>query len=97
MKAFARMDRERFIDVLNDMLERFAGARMRNIEIATALNDEWLMVQITGRGACTCHPLSRSKRFLERSLALSGGLLQISQEADNPSAEIEFATFQEVE
>ena len=97
MKAFARMDRERFVDVLIDMLERFAGARMRNIEIATALNDEWLMVQITGRGGCTCHPLSRSKRFLERSLALSGGLLQISQEADNPSAEIEFATFQEVE
>jgi glyoxylase-like metal-dependent hydrolase (beta-lactamase superfamily II) len=95
-KAFASMDQERFADVLIDMLERFAGARIRVIEIATALNDEWLMVKITGRGKCTCHPLSRSKRFLERSLALSGGLLQISFETDCPSMEIEFAAFQEM-
>jgi glyoxylase-like metal-dependent hydrolase (beta-lactamase superfamily II) len=96
-KAFARMDQERFADVLIDMLERFAGARIMVIEIATALNDEWLMVQITGRGECTCHPLSQSNRFFERSLALSGGLLQISFEANRPSVEIEFATFQEDE
>ena len=94
-KAFARMDQERFAEVLIDMLERFAGARIKEIEIGTALNDEWLMVQITGRGECTCHPLSRSKRFFERSLALSGGLLQISHESDCPSVEIEFAAFQE--
>ena len=96
-KAFARMDQERFADILIDMLERFAGARMKEIEIATALNDEWLMVRITGRGECSCHPLSRSKRFLERNLALSGGLLQISLEANRPSVEIEFAAFQEDE
>ena len=95
IKDFARMDQERFADVLIDMLERFAGARMREIEIATALNDEWLMVRITGRGECTCHPLSQSNRFFERSLALSGGLLQTSFEANRPSVEIEFATFQE--
>ena len=95
IKAFARMDQERFADVLIDMLERFAGARMREIEIATALNDEWLMVRITGRGECTCHPLSQSDRFFERSLALSGGLLQTSFKANSPSVEIEFATFQE--
>jgi hypothetical protein len=52
-----------------------------------------LMVQITGRGECTCHPLSRSKRFFERSLALSGGLLQTTFEANRPSVEIEFAAF----
>ena len=68
---------------------------MREIEITTALNDEWLMVQITGRGECTCHPLNQSDRFFERSLALSGGLLQTSFEANRPSVEIEFATFQE--
>ena len=96
-KAFARMDQERFADVLIDMLERFAGARIREMEIATVLNDEWLMVQITGRGECTCHPLSQSKRFFERSLALSGGLLQISFEANRPSVEIEFAAFSEAE
>ena len=96
-KAFARMDQERFADVLIDMLERFAGARMKEIEIATALNEEWLMVQITGRGECTCHPLSQSNRFFERSLALSGGLLQTSFEADRSSVEIEFAAFPEDE
>ncbi len=94
-KAFVRMDQERFADVLIDMLERFAGARIKEIKIATALNDEWLMVQITGRGECTCHPLSQSKRFFERSLALSGGLLQTSFEADRSSVEIEFAAFPE--
>ena len=93
-KAFVRMDKERFADVLIDMLERFAGARMREIEIATALNEEWLMVRITGRGECTCHPLSQSNRFFERCLALSGGLLQTSFEANSPSVEIEFVTFQ---
>ncbi|MDD2754822.1 MAG: MBL fold metallo-hydrolase [Methanothrix sp.] len=94
-EAFARMDQERFAEILIDMLERFAGARMRVIEIATALNDEWLMVRITGRSECSCHPLSRSKRFFERNLALSGGLLQISLEANRPSVEIEFAAFRE--
>lgn len=96
-KAFARMDRERFADVLIDMLERFAGARMSEIEIATSLDDEWLMVRIKGRGECTCHPLSQSKRFFERSLALSGGLMQIYFEANCPTVEIEFASFLEDE
>ncbi|MCK9439876.1 MAG: MBL fold metallo-hydrolase [Methanothrix sp.] len=94
-KPFARMDQERFADILIDMLERFAGARMKKIEIATALKDEWLTVRITGRGECTCHPLSQSKRFFERSLALSGGLLQTSFEANSPCVEIEFSTLQD--
>jgi glyoxylase-like metal-dependent hydrolase (beta-lactamase superfamily II) len=94
-EAFARMDQERFVDILIDMLERFAGARIREIEIATACNDEWLLVRIRGRSECSYHPLSRSKRFFERNLALSGGFLQISHEANRPSVEIEFATFQE--
>jgi hypothetical protein len=89
------MDQERFADVLIDMLERFAGARMRKIEIVTVLNDDWLTVRITGRGECTCHPLSQSNRLFERGLALSWGLLKTSFEANSPSVEIEFATFQE--
>lgn len=93
-KAYARMDKERFADILIDILERFAGARMREIEVATALND-WMMVRITGRGECTCHPLSQSSRFFERSLALCGGLMQASFEANSPYAEIEFSTLQE--
>jgi glyoxylase-like metal-dependent hydrolase (beta-lactamase superfamily II) len=94
-EAFARMDQERFADILMDMLERFAGAGIREIEIATTCNDEWFLVRITGRSKCSFHPLSRSKRFFERNLALSGGLLQFYNEANCPSVEIEFAAFQE--
>jgi glyoxylase-like metal-dependent hydrolase (beta-lactamase superfamily II) len=96
-EALARMDHERFADIMMDMLERFAGARIKEIEIATSCNDGWLLVRITGRSECSCHPLYRSKRFFERNLALSGGLLQISQDANRPSVEIEFAAFQEEE
>jgi hypothetical protein len=94
-EAFARMDQERFADILMDMLERFAGAGIREIEISTICKDEWFLVRITGRSECSYHPLSRSKRFFERNLALSGGLLQISNEANRPSVEIEFAAFLE--
>jgi hypothetical protein len=96
-EAFAHMDQERFADIMMDMLERFAGARINEIEIATACNDEWFLVRITGRSECCCHPLSRAKRFFERNLALSGGLLQISHEANRPSVEIEFAAFRKEE
>lgn len=91
-RAFVHMDEERFADILIDMLERFAGARLREIEIVAALNDDRLTVCITGWGECTCHPLSKSKRFFERSLALSGGLLKTYFTEDSPSVEIEFAT-----
>jgi hypothetical protein len=59
------------------------------------LNGDWLTVHITGKGECTCHPLSHSNRFFERSLALSGGLLKTSFNVNCPSVEIEFATYQE--
>ena len=68
---------------------------MRNIEIFIVLNNDRLTVRIAGRGDCTCHPLSQSNRFFERSLVLSGGLLKTSFGANSPSVEIEFATFPE--
>ncbi|MDD1762207.1 MAG: MBL fold metallo-hydrolase [Methanothrix sp.] len=91
-KASARMDRERFAEIMVDILERFAGARLKEIEITAEMIDEWATIGITGRGKCTCHPLSQSKRFFERSLALSGGLLQTSFGENRPSVEIEFFT-----
>jgi len=91
-KASARMDRERFAEIMIDILERFAGARLKEIEITADMIDEWATIAISGRGECTCHPLSQSKRFFERSLALSGGLLQTSFEENRPSLEIEFFT-----
>jgi glyoxylase-like metal-dependent hydrolase (beta-lactamase superfamily II) len=94
-KSFARMDKERFSDIMLDILERFAGARVIDIEITTECDDEWILVRIEGRSPCRVHPLSQSRRFFERNLALSGGLLQISHDADHPSVEIEFAAFGE--
>jgi hypothetical protein len=94
-KAFVRMDRERFADILIDMLERFASVRLREIEIVTTLNGDLLKMRISGKGECTCHPLSHSKRFFERGLALSRGLLTTSLDVDNPSVEIEFDTSQD--
>ena len=94
-KVFVQIDKERFTDILIDMLERFAAMRMREVEIVTALNGDWLTVHITGKGECTCHPLSHSNRFFERSLALSGGLLKTSFNVNCPSVEIEFPTYQE--
>jgi glyoxylase-like metal-dependent hydrolase (beta-lactamase superfamily II) len=91
-KVSARMDRERFSEIMIDILERFAGAQLKDIEISSVMNDGWAMVRIDGRGECACHPLSQSKRFFERSLALSGGLLQTSFENSRPSVEIEFFT-----
>ncbi len=88
---FARMDRERFTDVLIDMLERFAGSEMRKIKIATTLNDDWVLVNITGEALTSCHPLGQANRFFERNLALCGGLLQTTLGADGPSVEIELS------
>ena len=93
-KAFVKMDKERFVDILIDMLERFAAMRVREVEIVTALNGYLLTVHITGKGECTCHPLSHSNRFFERSLALSGGLLKTFFNVNCPSVEIEFAAYQ---
>jgi glyoxylase-like metal-dependent hydrolase (beta-lactamase superfamily II) len=94
-KSFARMDQERFSDIMLDILERFAGARIRYIEITTECDDEWILVRVQGKSPCRIHPLSPSRRFFERNLALSGGLLQITHDSDQPSVEIEFAAFGE--
>ena len=92
---FARMDRDRFRDILIDILERFAGAGLRPFIISTAQNDEWTLVRIAGDGSATHHPLSQSARFFERSLALCGGLLEISNETGEPSVEIELSALSE--
>lgn len=94
-KPFVQIDKERFIDILIDVLERFAAMRMREVEIDTAQNGDRLTVRISGKGECTCHPLSNSKRFFERSLALSGGLLKNSFNINCPSVEIEFGPYQQ--
>ena len=92
---FARMDRERFGDILIDIMERFVGAGFRELKISTALNDEWAMVRIAARGPASGHPLERADRFFERNLALCGGLLQTILEDDGPSVEIELSALGE--
>jgi glyoxylase-like metal-dependent hydrolase (beta-lactamase superfamily II) len=87
----ANMDRERFSDVLIDILERFAAAGAKEIKVKTALNNDWSAVSISGKGNISCNPLSgRSQRFLERNLSLCGGLMQTALEGDCAIVEIEF-------
>jgi glyoxylase-like metal-dependent hydrolase (beta-lactamase superfamily II) len=92
---FARMDRDRFRDILIDILERFAGAGLRPLKVSTAQNDEWVLARIAGEGPASHHPLSQSARFFERSLALCGGLLEITNETGGPSVEIELSALRE--
>ncbi|VVB67847.1 Metallo-beta-lactamase superfamily protein [uncultured archaeon] len=92
---FVRMDRERFSDILIDILERFAGAKMKKIKIATFLNGDWVLVRISGEALGSTHPLGQASRFFERNLALCGGLLQTTLQADGPSVEIELSALEE--
>lgn len=91
----ARMDRERFQDTFRDILERFAVGGTRSIKIATDLCDGWVQMRITGNGQRGLHPLSPALGFLERNLALCGGLLQVYQSEEGPAAEIEFSALGE--
>jgi glyoxylase-like metal-dependent hydrolase (beta-lactamase superfamily II) len=92
-RPFARMDKERFRDALIDIFERFIGAGAKEVKVTTSLNDDWVLVRIEGQ--TSFHPIGRAERFFERSLALCGGLLQISTEKEGCSVEIEFSALGE--
>lgn len=85
------MDLDCIGDVLMDILERFAGAGMKKLKIEVSRNDIWVMLRIGAKGKPSCHPLGNSARFLEKNLALCGGLLEISYEEDGPTVEIELS------
>jgi len=85
------MDKERFSDVLIDILERFVAAGTKEIQINTILNDDWTAVRIAGKGNASYNPTSgRSQRFFERNLSLCGALMQASFVENCPIVEIEF-------
>lgn len=88
---FARMDRDRFSDTFADILERFAGGGAKEIRIVITRNDAWVTIRMTAKGEMPSHPLAQATRFLERSLALSGGLLEILCEEEGPALEIELS------
>jgi len=86
---FARMDKDRFGDILIDILERFAGAGVKMLKIEVSQNDTWVLLRIASKEKTSCHPLGKAAQFLERNLALCGGLLDISYEEGGPAVEIE--------
>lgn len=88
---FARMDKDRFGDILIDILERFVGAGIKKLKIEVSQNETWVMLRIGAKEKTSCHPLGHAARFLERNLALCGGLLEIFYEEDGPTAEIELS------
>lgn len=92
-RPFAHMDKERFCDCLVDIFERFAGAGAKEMKVTTSLNDDWVLVCVEGEASS--HPISRSERFFERSLALCGGLVQTSTTEKRCRVEIEFSAMGE--
>ena len=78
-----RMDRERFIEAVIDILERLICAGAERIDITPSYNDGLVAVRISLAGHFADHTLDAgTMRFFERAFALCGGFIQthITQE-----------------
>jgi glyoxylase-like metal-dependent hydrolase (beta-lactamase superfamily II) len=72
-----RMDKERFVDAMIDLLERLSNAGAKGIWIIPRFDEGWVAVNITMTGSVKDHPLGgRALRFFERIIALCGGLIR---------------------
>lgn len=72
----AIVDGERLTDLAIDLLERLAAARAEEIVVETLEMGWGVTVRITGRGPAVLDPFRHDeRRYLERSIALSGGSL----------------------
>lgn len=91
----ARMDRERFKDILMDILERFRAYGWKELKMTTSVKDGWVIMRISGSGSSQNHPLGQSIKFFERDLALCGALLENTLGPEGPSVEIELSAAEE--
>jgi len=86
-----RMDKERFTDALMDLLERLPSTRATEIQIITSSNQGWVSICIVVQGKDQDYPLDEQTwRFLERSFALCGGIIQRYKTGEGSAMEIEF-------
>lgn len=88
---YVRMDTERFIEALMDLLERFCGSDRCSIKIVPALMDGWVSIRVVLSKEKYVQPLDpRSMRFLERAFSSCGGIIQSHVFDTTCVVEIEF-------
>ena len=86
-----RMDKERFIEVIIDLLERLTSAGAKEMRIIASSNEGLVAIRIEIIGAIYEHPLKNSTlRFFERMFALCGGFIGTYTAEEGPIVEIEF-------
>lgn len=85
-----RMDKERFVEALVDLLERLCCAGATGLRICPSMEEGLVAVRIYVGGDVNGSLLSeRALRFFERAFSLCGGFIQISSAALEPVVEIE--------
>jgi glyoxylase-like metal-dependent hydrolase (beta-lactamase superfamily II) len=86
-----RMDRERFIEAVIDILERLICAGAERIVITPSYNDGLVAVRISLAGHFGNHTLDAGTiRFFERTFALCGGFIQTCVTQEEKVVIIEF-------
>jgi glyoxylase-like metal-dependent hydrolase (beta-lactamase superfamily II) len=86
-----RMDKERFIDALIDLLERFPSERTKGIQLITFFDQDWVTLRIVLQRDKRDSVLdAQTWRFFERAFALCGVIIQISKTNDGFMMEMDF-------
>ncbi|MGB7571564.1 MAG: MBL fold metallo-hydrolase, partial [Methanothrix sp.] len=94
-----RLDKERFIEAMTDLLERLSGRCSGELSLSSSMEGNLVAVRISlQRGVCTSSILEQAElRFFERAFALSGCFIQIDGGGDSQTVSIELlpSTFEE--
>ena len=94
-----RLDKERFIEAMTDLLERLSGRCAGGLSLSSAMEGNMVAVRISlQRVVCTSNVLEQAElRFFERAFALSGCFIQINGGGDAQTVSIELmpSTFDE--
>jgi len=86
-----RMDKERFIDAVIDLMERFPSRRIKGIQWITLFDQDWVTLRIVlQESERDCLLDAQTWRFFERSFALCGAIIQRSQISDGFMMEMDF-------
>jgi glyoxylase-like metal-dependent hydrolase (beta-lactamase superfamily II) len=86
-----RMDKERFIDAVIDLLERFPSERTKGIQLITFFDQDWVTLRIVLQGdECDSLLDAQTWRFFERTFALCGAIIQRSETNDGFMMEMDF-------
>ena len=75
-----RLEKERFIEAMTDLLERLAARGASRLSLSSAMEDDLVKVRITLQSEDCKGILGRSElRFFERAFALSGCFIEIDE------------------